>query len=215
MMMGILVFIAAGFVAVGLLGGSSLFYGQTIKSGEKIDQIEFTVVENSGSTSANVTVYLVVENESKRLRDDGQVILNGKEIEPEFYNGMSVGYRYVAEAVKAESYNLKIRNQDETFERRLLSARSELVLPTTLDRNIRFVEVKLPDQDGVPGLLYVELKSNDLPEKAIRLKLSVHDVPEDFPEAANLRVSQTFVSRDGKYVLVSRRDVKLIGLFSQ
>lgn len=223
MVMGILVFLAAGFVAVGLLGGSELFYGQTIKSGEKIDKLDFTVVERSEASTANVSVYLNVGGDRKKLRSGDSLFVNEKEIGHEYYNGGSVGYRYRGEIGKADLYKLKLKNSDETIERQLQPFKAEPEIPSDLDLNQPFVEIRIGNPEASahipPPKTYVELtaKSGAVEPISLKhqlqsgnLKIDLKDVPGNFPELASLRISQTFESNDGKFVLTSQRDVNLI-----
>jgi hypothetical protein len=228
MVVGILVFLAAGFVAVGLLGGSSLFYGQTIKSDEKIDKVEFTVVERSGASTANVSVYLNVGGDRKKLRTGDTLSVNEKEIPHEYYNGGSVGYRYRGEIGKADQYKLKVKNSDETIERQLHPSKAEPEIPSVLDLRqpftaLRFGKTELSEH-APPSKIYVELapKNGAIEPVSLKhqyhnglLKIDLQSVPDGFSDVAILRISQTYDTQDAKYVLTTQRDVNLIGRPSQ
>ncbi len=224
MVVGILVFLAAGFVAVGLLGGSELFYGQTVKSGEKIDKIEFTVVERSETPTANVSVYLNVGEDRKKLRSGDNLLVNEKEIEHEYFNSGSVGYRYRGEIGKADLYKLKLNNRDETIERQLQPSKAEPEIPSELDLNQPYVEIRIGKPEAsahiLPPKIYVELTAKNGAvepmslkhqfEKGV-LKIDLLAVPSGISDHATLRVSQTYETQDGKYVLSTQRDLKIIG----
>ncbi len=219
-------FVVLGFVGIGFLGGSSLFYGETLKDSELIEDVIFSVGQRSNAPTAKVTVYLEAGSSNKKMNRQDQILLNKQILIPEFYNGMSVGYKYVGEVAAATKYDLEIRRKSQSITKSILSREFALTIPDVISKNHPLeivLEGDIVDAKGV----YVTMNSlNDEPiiktssssQRGMSLKFTLADSKLIFSKdqftnllstQVEMSISKRFEQTDGDFVIHHEKTVTI------
>ncbi len=219
-------FIVLSIVGVGFLGGSSLFYGETLKDSEIIDDVIFSVGQKSNAPTAKVTVYLEAGSSNKKMNLKDQISLNNQILTPEFYNGMSVGYKYVGEVAAAEKYDLEIRRKSQLITKSILSKEFALTIPDVISKNHPLeiaLEGDIVDEKGVYVTMtslnnepIIEPKKSKTLEKLLdftvtdgKLIFTQQQFTNLLSTKVKMSISKRFEQTDGDFVIHHEKTVTI------